>query len=334
MTLRVALVGLGRIGQIHLEATRQAAGVEVVGVFDQDRARAEERAAAYPEARIFDGWEQLLRDDRVDCVGVLLPHELHEPLAIEALRAGKHVVCEKPLAPTVAACQRMLDAARGAGRRLLPVHNRVFTAPVEALAELVANHQLGQVVLAQTTGFEDQRAVPPWLARATSGVLVAQAVHPMYALRWLLGDVRRVSCLLGDRKRVDMVAEDSALVLLKFANGIAAEMTCTFGIAHGPYEHAITLHGSDGYATLSNNRLWAIAPRRFGDTELHEIAVAEPDHVAGFRRMWENYAAGLVNRQSTRQTGEDGLRAVEIVQAAYRSNRDGRTVDLPLDPAS
>ncbi len=328
--LRVALVGLGRIGTIHLDAVQQAAGVDVVGVFDQDRARAEERVAAYPGTRIFDSWDQLLSHDEVDCVGVLLPHELHEPMAIEALSAHKHVVCEKPLAPTVAACQRMLDAAHAAGRTLLPVHNRVFTAPVEALAELIANEQLGEVVLAQTTGFEDQRAVPPWLARAPSGVLVAQAVHPMYALRWLLGDVRRVSCLFGDRKVVDMAAEDTAVVLLKFASGIAAEMTCTFGIAHGPYEHAITLHGSDGYATLRNNRVWAIAPRRFGDAELREIPVAEPDHIVGFRRMWENYATGLVTGQPTRQTGEDGLRAVEIVQAAYRSNRIGQTVELPL----
>jgi predicted dehydrogenase len=159
---------------------------------------------------------------------------------------------------------------------------------------------------------------------------MSQAVHPMYVLRWLLGDVARVSCVFGDRKVVDMTAEDHAVVLLKFANGIAAEMTCTFGIAHGPLDHSITLHGRDGYLQLSGQRLHAIAPRLFGDTQLHEIPLAETDHRTAFRSMWEDYARGILENVQTRQTGEDGQRAVEIVQAAYLSNATGRTIDLPL----
>ncbi len=159
---------------------------------------------------------------------------------------------------------------------------------------------------------------------------MSQAVHPMYVLRWLLGDVARVSCVFGDRKVVDMSAEDHAVVLLKFANGIAAEMTCTFGIAHGPLDHSITLHGRNGYLELNRQGLHAIAPRLFGDTALHEIPLADTDHGAAFGRMWEDYARGILESVPTRQTGEDGKRAVEIVQAAYRSNATGKTVDLPL----
>ena len=113
-------------------------------------------------------------------------------------------------------------------------------------------------------------------------------------------------------------------------NGIAAEMTCTFGVAHGPLDHSITLHGRDGYLELSRQRLQAIAPRLFGDTELHEIPLTETGANAAFGRMWEDYARGILENMPTRQTGEDGKRAVEIVQAAYRSNATGRTIDLPL----
>ena len=159
---------------------------------------------------------------------------------------------------------------------------------------------------------------------------MSQAVHPMYVLRWLLGDVARVSCLFGDRKVVDMSAEDHAVVLLKFANGIAAEMTCTFGIAHGPLDHSITLHGGDGYLELMRSGLHAIAPRLFGDTDVHEIPLTQTDSTAPFSHMWDDYARGLLEDAPTRQTGEDGKRAVEIVQAAYRSNATGQTIDLPL----
>jgi predicted dehydrogenase len=152
----------------------------------------------------------------------------------------------------------------------------------------------------------------------------------MYVLRWLLGNVARVSCLFGDRRVVDMSAEDHAVVLLKFANGIAAEMTCTFGIAHGPLDHAMTFHGRDGFLELSHQQLRIISPRMYSDTEMHDIPLTETDSASGFAHMWADYARGILEDQPTRQTGEDGKRAVEIVQAAYRSNATGRTIDLPL----
>jgi predicted dehydrogenase len=274
----------------------------------------------------------VLDDEDVQCVGILLPHDLHEQYTIEALDAGKHVVCEKPLAPTLAECDRMLAAATRAGRKLFPVHNRTYSLAVTKLDEVLRQDAIGDVFLAQTTGFEAPPTVQTWLAtpRGGGGVLMSQAVHPMYVLRWLLGDVSRVSCLFGDRKVVEMTAEDHAVVLLKFANGIAAEMTCTFGIAHGPLDHSITFHGRDGFLELSHQQLHIISPRMYGDTDLHEIPITETDSTRGFSRMWEDYAYGIVNGVPTRQTGEDGKRAVEIVQAAYRSNATGQTIDLPL----
>jgi predicted dehydrogenase len=236
------------------------------------------------------------------------------------------------MAPTLAECDRMLAAAAQAGRRLFPVHNRVYSQPVEKMAEILRQDGIGEVFLAQTTGFEAPPTVQTWLAttRGGGGVLMSQAVHPMYVLRWLLGDVARVSCLFGDRRVVDMTTEDHAVVLLKFKNGIAAEMTCTFGIAHGPLDHSITFHGRDGYLNLTQNRLYAIAPRLFGDTEQHEVELTESDHGSAFGTMWADYARGIESDGPTRQTDVDGRQAVEIVQAAYRSNASGRTIELPL----
>ena len=332
MALRLAMAGAGRVSNAHLRAIGGTDAVDVVGLLDLNQELAREQAAKNGIPRVYASWDELLKDESVQCVATLLPHDLHEQYATEALTAGKHVVCEKPLAPTVAECARMLAAAERAGRKLFPVHNRVYDLAIERMHDVVAAGQIGEVVLAQTTGFEAPPTVQSWLAtpRGGGGVLMSQAVHPMYALRYLLGDVARVSCLFGDRKVVNMTAEDTAVVLLKFASGIAAEMTCTFGIAHGPLDHSITFHGRDGYLNMSHRKLWAISPSLFGDKELHEIDVAQSDAAAGFRRMWEDYARGILEGAPTRQNGQDGLRAVEIVNAAYRSNQSGRTVDLPL----
>jgi UDP-N-acetyl-2-amino-2-deoxyglucuronate dehydrogenase len=126
---------------------------------------------------------------------------------------------------------------------------------------------------------------------------------------------------------------------LKFVSGSVAEMTATFGIAHGPFEHSIVLHGREGYAQLGvrsrdpdqRSGLQVISPKLFGDTELHDVEVPTPDlSTTAFRRMWDDYAQGLQEGKPTRVTAEDGERAVEIILAAYRSNATGTTVELPL----
>src|SRR5207248_10676058 len=105
---RVALVGMGRIGRVHLQALAAAQGADVIGVYDVNLTLARERAAEATVNRVFTSWDEVLGDPDVQCIGVLLPHDLHEQYVVEALEAGKHVVCEKPLAPTVAECERML----------------------------------------------------------------------------------------------------------------------------------------------------------------------------------------------------------------------------------
>src|SRR5437868_5954920 len=109
MTLSLALVGAGAIAGVHLTALQRVSTVKVVGIFDQDQARARERAASFGVPRVYSGWQELLADATVHCVAVLLPHDLHERFAVEALNAGKHVVCEKPLGQSVEECDRILE---------------------------------------------------------------------------------------------------------------------------------------------------------------------------------------------------------------------------------
>jgi UDP-N-acetyl-2-amino-2-deoxyglucuronate dehydrogenase len=343
LSLQVALIGAGQVAQVHLQALAGTEAVDVVGLFDQDQARAQQAATANGVPVVYPDWSDLLQDTAVQCVAILLPHDLHAQFTIEALHAGKHVVCEKPLGRSMAEMHRMLQAASDAGRRLLPVHNRLYSPGVERLREVVGAGHIGQVILAQTTGFEGPRTVGvrPWLAtpRGGGGVLIAQAVHPAYILRAMLGDVARVTCQFGDLKVVDMTSEDTAVATLKFQAGAVAEMTATFGIAYGPFEHSIILHGREGYAALGvsdpntsqRDSLRVISPSLFGDTQTHEIDVASPDALTiSFRRLWEDYARGITENVATRVSGEDGKAAVEIILAAYRSATTGRAVDLPL----
>ena len=182
--VRVAITGCGAISEAHLRAIREAAPgvVTVAGLYDRDPARAAAKAQQHGIARVYRAWAEVLDDRAVDVVAVLLPHDQHCQVAIEALDAGHHVVVEKPMAPTVAECRQMLAAAGRAQRRIVPVHNRVYDPASEVARELVESGAIGEVFLAQTVGLEPPRTVSdrPWLGTPAGGggVLMAQAVHP------------------------------------------------------------------------------------------------------------------------------------------------------------
>src|SRR3954451_9729931 len=139
MALRIALIGAGQVANVHLQAISQTTAVEVVGIYDADQARAQDKAATYGVGRVYESWDQLLRDPAVQCVAVLLPHDLHEQYTVEALEAGKHVVCEKPLGQSIEEVNRMLKAADESGKTLLAVHNRVYSHALEKLGEIVTS---------------------------------------------------------------------------------------------------------------------------------------------------------------------------------------------------
>jgi predicted dehydrogenase len=329
-------VGCGAISQAHLRAIRSATDpkIEIAGLFDQDRSRAEQRAQEYGVERLYGSWEEVLGDAAADVVDVLLPHDQHCRFAVEALEAGHHVVVEKPMATSIADCDRMIAAATKAGKRLHPVHNRIYDPATDAAKQFVDEGAIGEVFLAQTVGLEPPQTVSvrPWLGTKAGGggVLLAQAVHPAYVLRWVLGDFAEVACFTGQRKVVEMTAEDTAVALLRFRSGALAEMTGTFGLNVGPYAHGITFYGPDGFAEIhSRHGVVGISARRFGDREPHTL-LDRPEFGSGFRRMWGDYARGFASGTPTRVTAEDGKRAVEIILAAYRAAEEQRTVTLPL----
>ncbi|HLZ06961.1 MAG TPA: Gfo/Idh/MocA family oxidoreductase, partial [Chloroflexota bacterium] len=154
MTLNVAVIGAGNISRAHLAALKESDASTVVGLFDADRSRADRRSAEFGIGQVYGAWEDLLGDANVQVVAVLVPPDLHQRFSIEALQAGKHVVCEKPMASNLAECDAMIDAARRADRRLFIVQNRIYSHAYERAHELIVSGAIGKVFLAQSNGFE------------------------------------------------------------------------------------------------------------------------------------------------------------------------------------
>jgi UDP-N-acetyl-2-amino-2-deoxyglucuronate dehydrogenase len=338
--LQVAAVGAGGGAAAHFEAARLTDAFELVGVHDVDAERARAQADRYGIPRCYRDLAELLADDAVECVAVLTPPDTHEPLACAALAAGRHVVCEKPLGRTVAECDRMLEAAAAAGRRLLPVHNRVYSHAIARVHELVAAGDLGSVFLAESVGVEAPATVDAaaWLRTDVSlgGVVIAQATHPLYVLRWLLGDVVRVTATRGP-STLEMTGEDTAALIVAFRSGALASLIATFAAAPGSGDHAIRLFGTAGTleTTLRGGtrerpeHLRGVLPTIFEDAALHELRLPPSDGwITSFQRMWEDYAAAIQADAPALVSDDDGREAVRIVRAAYESMEAERTVSL------
>jgi predicted dehydrogenase len=340
--LRIAAIGAGGGAGAHFEAARLTEAFEIAGVLDLDADRARAQATRYGIARCYADLAELLGDDSASCVAVLTPPDTHEALTCAALAGGRHVVCEKPLGRTVQECDRMIEAAAAAGRRLLPVHNRIYSHAITTLGELVRAGELGSVFLAESVGIESPATVDAaaWLRTDASlgGVVIAQATHPLYVLRWLLGPAAQVTAGAGG-STLDMAGEDTAAVIVGFRTGALASLVATFAAAAGSGDHGIRLFGTAGTlaTTLRGGsrelpeRLHGVLPSRFGDDEEHELPLPRSDGwITSFQRMWEDYVRAIQSDAPASVSAEDGREVVRLVRAAYTSIRESRTVEIEV----
>jgi len=342
----VAIVGAGRISAAHAPAIIAAPGARLVGVYDADEQTARAFAAQFGVSTVYPTWSSLLDSPDVRLVAILLPHHLHARYALEALRSGRDVVVEKPLATSLAEADQMLDAAARVGRTLFAVQNRVYDTGIALAKDLIAQGAIGELFLAQTRAYESDAAhrARPWLRADEQGVLMAQSVHEAYLLRWLVGDVRAVTCHYARTATIQIAGAHTAVVGLEFQNGAIGQMTATFAAVHGPSEHSVTLFGSAGFLEAARRStpglprqtpdrrgfsyaVSAISPSRFGDETPHSLEVPEGE---AFHRMWADFIASVATGAQPLVTGLDGRKAIEIVLAADEAARTGRRVALPL----
>ena len=361
-SLTVGIVGLG-YGRAHIPAF-QANGCRVVALCQRDRAAAQAVARRYDVPQVFDRWDQMLEVARPGIVVVAPPPNLHAPIVLRALESGAHVLCEKPLAMTVAEARGMAEAAARAGRIAMTSFNWRFPA---AMQELHARVQAGAVsrvfhVAARWRGSRMASAdeAPDWRmdrAQAGHGVMGDQGVHVIDLVRFALGEFRRVVAHAGiayperpapGDKPTD--AEDHCAGLAELADGTHVAFDVS-RVAHGVTEQALDVFGSLGTLSYRHRRA---GPRWWdgtlsasdGGAPLRPLPAAEspglpagddadPLDVIGratiaplVARLLESIESGVTASPSF----EDGVRAQVVLDAVLESASRGTWVDLPEYP--
>lgn len=248
--LRVAVIGAGSVAKYrHLPEYAAHAQVEIVAVCDKVRANAEKLADEYG-GRVHTDWQEMLQRADIDAVSVCTPNILHAPVTIAALQAGKHVLCEKPMATAAAEADAMIAAARASGKVLMIGQNQRL-APLHVRAkQLLSSGMLGRVITFRTDfahpgpeGWSIE-GVGGWFFQkdqAFVGAMGDLGVHKADLIRWLLGEeivevAAFVDALAG---KVNSTVDDNAICLFRMASGAIGSMTVSW--SHQPGEDNSTV---------------------------------------------------------------------------------------------
>ena len=226
--VRLALVGCGAISEWHRMGLAEVPEIEIAATVDPDRARAE-AAAKDHGAAVFGSLDEALEQGDFDAVDLMLPHGLHEPLAIQALEAGKHVLLEKPMAPTLDACERILSAAAAAPGVLMVAENAQYWPEIEIARELLEAGAIGEVVTAGVHLFFPPMPAyyggdAPWRfdrAATGGGISIDTGSHYIRPLRMWLGEIDEVIAAM-ERPFERMEGESLARALFRFRSGVVA----------------------------------------------------------------------------------------------------------------
>ena len=342
--LRVGLVGCGAISTQHLEAISAIDDLRLVGVVDAsgDRAGAVGERWGVPWSTELD--ELLLRDD-VDVVTICTPSGLHPGQALAALRAGKHVLVEKPIALSVADAEAVVREGRARDRVVATVSQRRFEPAIRALHAAVEAGALGRISLIVAEGlhhrpqsYYDSAAWRGTIA-LDGGVLMNQGIHMVDLVRWIGGPVRSVSAHVATLGHV-MEAEDTASVSLRFANGTLGEIIATT-CAFPEFPTELRVYGDAGHVRIVGEDAveWAVpgvpAPPRDADRQPPSAAVGATatwgTNAIGYLLQYRDFVESVRTGRSPAVTGEDGRNAVELITAACEADRAGRAVLLEGD---
>jgi predicted dehydrogenase len=342
MSHRVAILGAG-IGVAHLDgylALGDRFAVTHVCDLDTDRAAAlAVRAGAQASVSIQD----ILADPSVDIVDICLPPAMHVPVTTEALAAGKHVICEKPLAGSVADADRLAETARATGRQVFPVFQYRYGRGFAALNALQRTDLLGAPQVAALETHWNRGAAyyaNPWRGtweHELGGVVLSHAIHIHDLISNSFGSIADVSAMLATRIN-PIETEDCAALGFRTGSGALVSSSVTLGAADNTsrlrlvYEHATAESGREPYAPgQADWRFVARDQERQAEMDKVVATATQDTSREGFAGYLAAVADALEGRPNNAVTLQDGVASIELATAIYQSDRTGSQVSLPLD---
>ena len=336
-TLRIGMVGAGAISRAHLPAVAARDDCELACIADIDMAKASERAEQFGAARAVADYHELIAMDDVDAVIIGVPARFHAEIAVKAADAGKHVLCEKPMARTLAECDAMAHAAQANRVTLAVGFVRRFDPVWGKVRELVLEGRVGRPCLWRRAAQGSSPQPPnygPWYAQSefSDGPLSESAAHDFDFVRYTFGDAKAVTASVWHMSRTGDVL-DTGTVIVDFHSGDQMQCFWSWGLppkCSGATVSGLDVLGPDGAIRepqhVQGNEYTVTVAGANGHDDV--IPFTMDRTTTWFHEQLDNFIQSIRGAQSPRGTAADGRKAQEICLAAFESTQTGRRVGI------
>jgi predicted dehydrogenase len=332
-TLRIGLVGVGAAAQIsHIPAFKKTEDVELAWLCDRDPEKVQRVAQKFGIPNASGRLDDLLADDALDAIDICTPNFLHAPMAVAALDAGKHVICERPLARSATEAAQMVKAAKKADRTLACAVQHRFRPDAQLLKKFVDKGDLGEVFqvkagwLRQRTQWDSEE----WRGRmkeSGGGVVLDLGFQMLDLALWMLGSPAVTSVTAGLHRATKGEVEDSASAFLRLESGATLTLELTWGLLMEKDFAFLNLFGSGGAALLNPLRL---------HKGMHGTLVnvtPTPDtarnaYKLSIETQISHFLEALRKGQKPMGHAEEILPVMECMDAIYRSAEQGKEVRI------
>ncbi len=341
----VGLIGSQFISAIHAEALQSVADAAILAVMSPTNGHARDFASKYDIPNHFTALDQLLAMDDIHMVVIGVPNFLHCHITLEAAKAGKHVVIEKPLCMNLAEADRMIGACKDANVKLMYAEELCFTPKYVRLKGLLDEGVLGKpVLLKQCEKHDGPHADHFWdVEQSGGGVTMDMGCHAIEFFRWLNGSnpIKSVYAQMSTTVHTTKTkGDDNSIIILEFENGVLAVAEESWTKLGGMDDRA-EVHGSEGVAyadVLQGNSIQTYSTRgvgyaveKAGITAGWSFTMYEEIWNYGFPQELQHFVDCVKHDKQPLVTGEDGRAVLEVIFAAYESASTGRKVMLPFE---
>ena len=333
--VRTAVVGLGWPGIQHLKGYIADSRSEVIAVCDLDKTHAEEVASEYKIQHIYTNHLEMLENSDIDAVSVCLPNFLHAPISIDALNAGKHVLCEKPPARSAQEAKAMADAASENGKTLMYALVQRFGGNAQRLKQLVTAGELGDIYFGKAA-YVRRRGIPigkeGWFVdreRSGGGALIDIGVHALDCIWWLMNSPRPVEVmgavyshfghLVPDDVKYDV--DDGTFAQIHFENGATIILETTWAL-NLPGDNYIKVAGTKAGATLNPFTLYTEENGKEVDKPLNA------PRINGFDEEVKHFVGCIVDGEEPISSAQQGIMLMQMLDGIYESAEKGQSVRI------
>ncbi len=348
--LRIGLIGAGWISTVHYDAFKAIGNCEVIAQADPDKARHKEFIKERPIPSYHKSHLEMIQRRDIDVVTVAVPNNLHAPLAIDALKAGKHVIVEKPLCLTIAEAEEIQYWSQKKGRVVGYAEELCYVPKFVRMKQIADEGGAGDIYMVKQC---EKHAGPysPWfwtVEQAGGGILMDMGCHAIEFCRWFMGKkpVKSVTAHCGRYLHTWAPVEDHVILTMEFTDGTLAHVESSWALQGGMASTAeaygtqgvlygdllqgmgLQVYSQQGYPPMPYNRAQTSGPESVG--------WSTPDYEwlwnNGYPQEMQDFLTCVREGGTPLESAQDGLAVLEIMLAAYHSAGTGQRVELPFRP--